>query len=135
VRLLANENIAGSVIRGLRDGGHNVLSVKESMRSASDRAILVRAAAEQRILVTHDKDFGELAFRHSLPSFCGIILFRLSGREPEADQSRILEVLSSHLEFSGHFSVVTDDRVRVRPLRPLGAEPTNPRRGSDGAPL
>ena len=124
MRFLANENVSASVIRGLRDRGHDVLSVKEAMRSASDEAVLARAGAEQRIVATHDKDFGELAFRRGLPSSCGIILFRLSGRKPEADQSRILEVLSSELEFSGHFSVVTDDRVRVRPLPVPGVDPT-----------
>jgi predicted nuclease of predicted toxin-antitoxin system len=117
MRFLVNENVPASVIRGLRERGHDVLSVKESMRSANDKAILTRAEAEQRILVTHDKDFGELGFRRGLPSPCGIILFRLSGRKAEADRSRILEVLSSDLEFTGCFSVVTDDRVRVRPLR------------------
>src|SRR5438105_3553098 len=68
MRFLANENVTGTVIQELRQRGHDVLSVKESMRSEEDDVILARAQAEQRIVVTHDKDFGELAFRSQLPA-------------------------------------------------------------------
>jgi predicted nuclease of predicted toxin-antitoxin system len=61
MRFLVNENIAATVIHELRRVGHDVLSVKESMRSERDELILARAQAEQRIVMTHDKDFDELA--------------------------------------------------------------------------
>lgn len=74
MRILANENVSGTVIHDLRQRGHDVLSVKESMRGASDDVILARAQADQRIVVTHDKDFGSWRFRRrSRPraaSFC-----------------------------------------------------------------
>jgi hypothetical protein len=60
MRILANENVTGTVIAGLRGGGHDVLSVKESLRGEKDDAILARAQVEKRIVLTHDKDFGEL---------------------------------------------------------------------------
>jgi predicted nuclease of predicted toxin-antitoxin system len=119
MRFLANENVTGTVIQELRQRGHDVLAVKESMRSEQDDVILARAQAEQRIVVTHDKDFGELAFRSQLPASCGVILFRLAGTEPDADNQRILEVLESRTDWPGHFSVVTDDRIRMRPLPAL----------------
>ena len=74
MRFLANENVTATVIRELRQRGHDVLSAKESMRSHKDEVILARAQAEERIVVTHDKDFGELAFRSQLPASCGVIL-------------------------------------------------------------
>jgi len=116
MRMIVNENVTRTVIDELRKRGHDVLSVKESMRGAGDDVILARAEAEQRLVVTHDKDFGELAFRFRLPATCGIVLFRLSGSEPDADNQRILDVLESRTDWAGHFSVVTDDRVRMRPL-------------------
>lgn len=67
MRILANENITGSVIEELRQRGHDVLAVKESMRGEQDDVILARAQAEERILITQDKDFGELAFRSHWP--------------------------------------------------------------------
>lgn len=119
MRLLVNENVTGTVIQELRQRGHDVLSVKESMRSETDAVILARAQAEQRIVVSHDKDFGELAFRSQLSATCGVILFRLSGSDRDADNARILEALESQSDWAGHFSVVTDDRIRMRPLPSL----------------
>jgi len=116
MRMLANENVSRAVIQELRRRGHDVLSVKEAMRGVADAAILARAQAEQRIVVTHDKGFGELAFRSGLPAECGVILLRLSGASPEADNRRAVEALMSGVEFRGHFSVVTDDRIRTRRL-------------------
>lgn len=116
MRWIVNENVSGTVIRSLRDSGHDVLAVKELLRGASDREILGRAQIEGRIVVTHDKDFGELAFRHDLPANSGIILFRLSGTNADSDNRRVLAVLESRGDWSGHFAVVTDDRIRIRPL-------------------
>jgi predicted nuclease of predicted toxin-antitoxin system len=116
MRLLTNENIPTSVVDALRDRGHDVLAVKESMRGAGDRAILARAQSESRLVVTQDKDFGELAFRLGLPAECGIVLFRLTGDDPDADIRRIVEVIDSRTDWPGQFAVVTDDRIRMRLL-------------------
>jgi predicted nuclease of predicted toxin-antitoxin system len=116
MRLIANENISGTVVRALRERGHDVLAVKESMRGADDLAVLDRAQVEQRLVVTHDKDFGELAFRYGKAAGNGIVLFRLSGSDPAADNRRILEVFQTFTDWAGNFAVVTDDRIRIRPL-------------------
>jgi predicted nuclease of predicted toxin-antitoxin system len=116
MRFLVDENVARTVIDELRQRGHDVLSVKEAMRSESDDAILTRAQAEDRIVVTHDKDFGELAFRSQLPATCGVILVRLAGADPALDNARMLEALESRTDWAGHFSVISEDRIRVRLL-------------------
>jgi predicted nuclease of predicted toxin-antitoxin system len=124
MRVLANENIPRTLLRELRDRGHDVLSAKESMRGEDDPAILARAQTEARLVVTQDKDFGELAFRFGLPASSGVILFRLSGSDPEADTRRMMEVIESRADWSGQFkpACVCDsyrrrvgDRRRVRP--------------------
>ena len=114
--MIANENIAGAVVRELRRRGHDVLSVKESMRGADDLSVLRRAGDERRLIITHDKDFGELVFRHGRLATCGIVLFRLLGVTPAVDQRRLLDVIDSRTDWMGHFSVVTDDRIRMRSL-------------------
>jgi predicted nuclease of predicted toxin-antitoxin system len=116
MRFLVNENIAATVIHELRRVGHDVLSVKESMRSERDELTLARAQAEQRIVVTHDKDFGELAFRSQLTASCGVILFRLTGSDLNSDNRRILAAIESRQDWAGHFAVVTDDRILIRQL-------------------
>jgi predicted nuclease of predicted toxin-antitoxin system len=126
MRMLANENVSSTVIQSLRDSGHDVLSVKESMRSAADEAILARAQAESRLLVTHDKDFGELAFRLGVPAECGVILLRLSGTSSGADNLRAIEAIASRDDWTGHFSVVTDDRIRMRPLLGVMSDQIDP---------
>jgi predicted nuclease of predicted toxin-antitoxin system len=116
MRWIVNENVSGTVIRTLRERGHDVLAVKESLRGAADLEILAQAQSGERVVVTHDKGFGELAFRFRLPARGGVVLFRLSGTDPESDNRRVLEVLESGVDWTGHFAVVTDDRVRIRPL-------------------
>ena len=91
MRFLVNENVTATVIAGLRQRGHEVLSVKESMRSEDDEVILARARAEQWIVVTHDKDIGELAFKCGLPAGCGVVLSRLI---PPTSETRLMLVSS-----------------------------------------
>ena len=127
MRIVANENISSTVIQELRQRGHDVLSVKESMRSAPDEDILAQAQQEKRLILTHDKDFGELAFRCGLPADCGVILLRLSGDSPEQDNRRAIDTIETRTDWVGNFSVVTDDRIRIRPL-------PGPRRDSRSLP-
>lgn len=116
LRLLANENFPGPLIRELRRRGHDVASVKEAMRGATDREVLEQAREDNRLVVTFDKDFGELAYRARLPVGSGVILFRLSGADPATDNARVLAAFESGIDWSGSFAVVTDERIRVRPL-------------------
>jgi len=115
MRFLANENVPGPVVTGLRERGHDVLAVKESLRGASDRVIVERAHADGRVLVTFDKDFGELAVRIGL-AVPGVVLLRLRGTNPDADNARVVAALTGREDWSGHFAVVTDDRIRFRRL-------------------
>ena len=119
MRLLLNENISRTVIEELRHRGHDVLAVKEAIPGAKDEAILARAQVEQRLVITQDKDFGELAFGAGLPASCGILLFRLSGANPNVDNRRMIEVVESRTDWMGNFAVATEDRVRIRPLPPV----------------
>lgn len=118
MRFLVNENISRTVIRELRTQGHDVLSVKESMGGASDEVVLVRAREENRLIVTQDKDFGELAFRWGLLPPSGVVLLRLTGESPESDNRLTLEILSGAEDFPGNFVVAESGRVRIRPLPP-----------------
>src|SRR5436305_13350448 len=108
MRFLANENIAPSVIRGLRELRHDVLSATELMRGSSDVIVLARAVAENRVLLTFDKDFGELAYRSRLPAACGVVLFRVTARGREQDTQRVLQTLQSRDDWTGAFWTVTD---------------------------
>jgi hypothetical protein len=116
MRFLANENIPPGAVGRLRDLGHDVLSVKESMTGSDDAAILARAVSEQRVLITFDKDFGELAFRSHLPASCGVILFRFTLRGRKRDVARVAETLLARDDRAGAFWTVTERRLRRRSL-------------------
>ena len=118
MRFLANENIPAAVVIALREGGHYVVSVKESMRGADDRVVLARAQTEQRVVLTCDTDFGELAFRSRLPAECGVVLIRLEWSNPDSDNEIIVRALNSRENWAATFAVVERDRIRLRPLPP-----------------
>lgn len=77
---------------------------------------LSRAQAEDRILLTFDKDFGELAFRTKLPAASGIILFRITAPSSAVVAQKVVAAIALRDDWAGHFSVVEDDKVRMRLL-------------------
>lgn len=81
---------------------------------ASDKEILEFAEREERILITNDKDFGELIFRLNRPS-SGVILIRLKIDLPRSRQEQVLNVIESLSgKLKSGFIVVTEGKVRVR---------------------
>ncbi len=116
MRFLADENFSYDAVQALRDDGHDVAWVRTDAPGISDRQVLARAMANHRILLTFDKDFGELAFQAGLPAACGIILFRISGRSSEGVAQFIAYEISTRTDWAGHFSVVEAWRIRMLPL-------------------
>jgi predicted nuclease of predicted toxin-antitoxin system len=116
MRFLANENVPYDVVVALQDRGHDVAWVRTDAPGSRDREVLARAMAEERILLTFDKDFGELAFRERLPASCGIILFRIPTPSPADVARRVVAAVESRDDWAGHFAVVEEDRIRMRPL-------------------
>ena len=116
MKILANENIPGSAVELLRRSGHDVLWARTEMAGADDEAVLRRAQQEKRLLLTHDKDFGELAFHRGLPSACGVILFRIAMRSPAKVAESIVDILESRTDWTGYFAVIEEHRTRLRPL-------------------
>ena len=115
LKFLVDESTGMAVVNYLRSISHDVLAVAEVMPQANDGDILARAEREGRILITNDKDFGEMVYRgghlHS-----GVLLFRLRD-ESVANRVRIAKaVLDEHADrLSGHFTVATESGVRIRP--------------------
>jgi len=116
MRLLANENFPGDAVEALRMMGHDVVWVRTDAPGSQDRWILEHAQEEERILITFDKDFGELAFRAGLPASSGIILFRISTPSAAHIARVAVEVLRSRTDWAGHFAVIEDKRIRLTPL-------------------
>jgi predicted nuclease of predicted toxin-antitoxin system len=122
MRFLANENIPGPVVRTLRELGHDVLWAKDDGAGQADQVLLSRAQADERVTVTCDPDFGELAFRFGLPASCGVVLFRIEWSDPVTDNAFAVSALTSRDDWTGVFAVIERDRIRVRLL----PKPPNP---------
>jgi len=75
-----------------------------------------RASQEGRILLTFDKDFGELAKGSTLPDTCGVILLRMPMDRDVG--RRAASLITTRDDWAGHFSVIEPGRVRMRPLAP-----------------
>lgn len=116
MRLLANENIPSDAVAALRAAGHDVTWMRETAPGESDAEVIARAVAEQRILLTFDKDFGELAFHSKLPATCGVLLFRIPTPSAEAIAARLTSTLAARSDWAGRFWVVESDRIRMREL-------------------
>jgi predicted nuclease of predicted toxin-antitoxin system len=116
MHILADENFPGDAVRALRERGHDVAWIRSDAPGSTDVKVLARAQAESRILVTFDKDFGELAFRSGFPALSGIVLFRISMTSPLHVARVAVAALESRTDWAGHFAVVEDDRIRMTPL-------------------
>jgi hypothetical protein len=78
--LLADENVPGAVVAALRQQGHDVAWIHEDAPGRPDPEVLERAQQEHRVVVTFDKDFGELAFRRGLAATRRPNTFTVDGR-------------------------------------------------------
>jgi predicted nuclease of predicted toxin-antitoxin system len=116
VRFLANENFPGDAVAALNGREHDVAWVLADSPGISDSAVLAHAQVDNRVLLTFDKDFGELAFHAGLPAFSGVVLFRISAPSPAQVIRVIVAALESRTDWAGHFAVVEDDQIRLTPL-------------------
>ena len=116
LRLLANENIPSSLIQRLRSEGHDVVSIKDSSPGSTDEEVYEKAQLEDRFILTQDKDFGALVFLKDLPSPPGVILLRFTSPSPDKFSLTATKMIGSREDWNGHFSVITEDRIRMRSL-------------------
>ena len=115
MRFLADENFPGSAVRALSAAGHDVLWVRTAAPGTWDQDILIWAAREQRIILTFDKDFGELASQAGSPAIPGVILFRIPMSAPSIGTGLSARI-AERTDWPGHFSVIEPGRVRMRRL-------------------
>ena len=108
MRFLVDECTGPAVAKWLKNLQHEVFSVYDEARGLDDESIIKKANLEKYILITNDKDFGELVFRMRKPHK-GIILLRLEDERPEnkiAVLKRVLEYYSDSL--TNNFIIATE---------------------------
>ncbi len=123
MKFIVDESTGMSVVNYLRGQGHDVLAVAEDMPQADDMDILARAVPEERILITNDKDFGELIFRTGR-THAGVLLLRLRDESSVNRVHTVKAVLEQHANrLAGRFIVATESGVRIRSTERSGQTP------------
>ncbi|NJN57075.1 MAG: DUF5615 family PIN-like protein [Leptolyngbyaceae cyanobacterium SL_5_9] len=98
-------------VEALRQQEHDVSWIRAEFPGISDTEVLSLAQAEDCILLTFDKDFGELAFRAKLPAASGIILFRITAPSSAVVAQKVVAAIAPRDDWAGHFSVVEEDKA------------------------
>jgi predicted nuclease of predicted toxin-antitoxin system len=113
MRFIVDECTGPEVARWLRQNLHDVSSIYEESRGLDDEGVLQKAFAEDRILITNDKDFGEMVFREGR-AHKGIILLRLED-ERVANKIKVLKHLLEQYadQLANNFVVATETTVRI----------------------
>jgi predicted nuclease of predicted toxin-antitoxin system len=114
--ILADENLNFNFINHLRAAGYEVLSVYEQFRGITDPSVVQLALKEKAILITEDKDFGELVFAHKIARLT-VVFLRYRKSEVEVVRRLLLHVVQEYTSKEGNFFVtIARGKVRVTEL-------------------
>jgi len=114
--LLADENVPVMSVEYLRARSLDVMHIAEVAPGASDVEVLAIAEEKRRVVITFDRDFGELIYQQQLRCSHGIILVRIVPLTPVEPGEILSKILSSGVAFEGRFTVVERDHIRQRPI-------------------
>ena len=116
MKFIADECCDTGIVISLRMEGHDVFYVLEEEPGLRDEVVLQRAYVERRILLTEDKDFGELVFRLRKPA-AGIVLIRIAVKQRQSKWPRLKKLIDKYADrLPGHFVVIDIEKFRFRPL-------------------
>jgi len=115
MKLLANENFPLGSILYLRNSGYDILSIGSDYSGIKDLEVIKLAQKESRTILTFDRDYGELIFRHNLKPEMGVIYLRLLFFDSD-EPGKIIDRLLSDNTFSpvGRLTVIDGDTIRQR---------------------
>lgn len=115
MKFFADESVDYPIVVRLREDGHDVFAVAEITPSIPDEAVFTEANQRGDLLLSADKDFGEIVFRQRKIT-AGVVLIRLAGLLPET-KAKIVSVVvrDREAELPGAFTVISPGIVRIRP--------------------
>ena len=118
MKFIVDECTGSRVADWLIEKGFDVFSVSKQGRGMKDVQILQKATEEQRIIITNDRDFGELIFKNGLPHQ-GIVFMRLNDETSDSKIKVLSRLFETSLDLinNTHFIIVTEESIRVRMIR------------------
>ena len=115
MRLLADENISPKTIQIIQQQGIDVTSIRDTKPGVTDREVVKIANREKRVIVTFDKDFGEIIIRNGFKA-PGLILLRIN-KTPAEVAKRILDVAKRGIPLEGKIVVIQENKIRIQSIR------------------
>jgi predicted nuclease of predicted toxin-antitoxin system len=113
VGFVADESCAGPVIRAERDAGHDVTAIAESAQGSRDEKVIERAFGRGRVLITEDRDFGELVYARGRSS-AGVLFVKFPARARRIKPVAVVEAVAKMgARLHNGFTVVEPGRVRL----------------------
>ncbi len=113
MKLVADEGVDRQIVQRLRTDGHEVEYVAEMAPGLPDDEVLLGAVSRGAVLLTGDKDFGELVYRRGQAS-AGVVLVRLAGLPSDRKADIVSQAIAQHHHELQGFTVVSPGMVRVR---------------------
>ena len=124
MKLLADENVPLGTVVALRHSGEDVLAVAEISPGAVDEDVLQLGRTQGRVIVTFDRDYGELVFRRQLAPPAGVLYLRFVPDSAEELAAQIMELKASRVQLEGWFTTVSRNGIRQRPIHRIGGNAT-----------
>jgi predicted nuclease of predicted toxin-antitoxin system len=114
LKVVADESVDRQIVERLRLDGHDVLFIAELDPGIDDETVLDHSRRANAVLLTADKDFGELVFRQHLVH-SGALLIRLAGLKPDLKAELVATTFKQHAnELSAGFAVLSSRALRLR---------------------
>lgn len=114
MNLVADESVDRQIVEVLRQKGHNIIYIAEMDPGISDVLVFETANKNRCLLLTADKDFGEIVFRDKRLISDGVVLIRLAGLSSEMKGRVISEAIETYeAQLPARFTVVSPGKVRI----------------------
>jgi predicted nuclease of predicted toxin-antitoxin system len=114
MNFLANENFPRPSFLLLREHHHHVISISEIYAGIADEEVIKIAVEQNLIILTFDKDYGEIIFRYKYPKPPSVVYFKFKGSDPLYAGNTLLKNIEQLLALENHFTIIDDKNIRHR---------------------
>lgn len=116
MKFIANENIPLASVKVLRDSGYEVFAISEESPGISDVEVLKKACSNRLIVITFDRDYGELIFKNKHLPPAGIVYLRFMPDYPEQAAEILLKIIENGILLEDKFTIIDSNKLRQRNL-------------------
>jgi predicted nuclease of predicted toxin-antitoxin system len=114
--IIIDENVGQELIDQLVSIGYEVYSIREHQQGISDKMVIETVKQKKGILITEDKDFGELIFSHGFRD-CSVIFLRYNKQELDQVKKNVFKTLEAYYNNQGHYFItITKEKIRIREI-------------------